>query len=402
MKWKPLLVITCCVLLTGCWDRVELNDVSIVAGIAVDKGKEKRFCLTVEAINASQFSKTPGGDAAPVATFTLEGDTVAELSRKMNVGFSRRLIFSHTRVLYISEEIAREGLIDFLDFLDRSGQFRNDFNILITRGNEASDFTKITYPVQKVPSLKVHKQAQSITEEWGGDPNVRLTDFIASVTATGKSAVASSVEITGDPAKGEKMSNNSSTHVDAMVELRGMGVFKQDKLIGFLSLEDTRNYYWTQELKSTNLSVPCGKTKDGVVPYDAIRVMLTFSKLKVDLVNGKPVLKVDIVGESRLEATQCTKDLALISTYEDIENRINRHVEEQITATIKKVQQQYKQDIFGFGEAFNRQHHKGYLKVEKKWNEEFAQADVAVNVNLHMRRSGIRGKGFLSEVPREE
>lgn len=146
-------------MLSGCWDRIELNDVSIVTGLAVDKGKERKFMMTVELINASQFSKNSGGQSAPVTTFSLEGDTVAELLQQMNFGVARRLIFSHTRVLYISEEIAREGMIEFLDFLDRSGEFRNDFNIVVTRGSDARKYTTISYPVQKVPSLKLHKQA---------------------------------------------------------------------------------------------------------------------------------------------------------------------------------------------------------------------------------------------------
>ncbi|WP_338787698.1 hypothetical protein [Metabacillus sp. FJAT-53654] len=165
-------------LLTGCWDKEELNDVSIVTGIAVDPGEEKKYRMTVELVNSPEFGKQGSLGNTPVITYSLEGNSLSELSNKMNVGLTRKLIYSHTRIVFINEEIAREGLFGFLDFLERSGHFRNDFNILITKGNPASDFTKITYPIQKSPSLKLHKQINTFLEEWGGDPRVRLIGSI--------------------------------------------------------------------------------------------------------------------------------------------------------------------------------------------------------------------------------
>lgn len=394
----------CVFMLAGCWDRIELNDVSIVTGLAVDKGENTKYRLTLEVVNASQFSKNQmGGEAAPALTYSLEGDTISELLHKVNIGITRRLIFSHTRVLYISEKIAKEGILEFIDYLDRSGQFRNDFNIMVTKGEKAEAFVKVTYPIQKVPSLKIHKQTQSFTEEWGGDPGVRLTDFISALTSKGRNPVSATLVIAGDPKKGETSENNMKLSVDTLVELDGMAVFRADRLIGYLSVDETRNYYWTQKLKTTSMSVPCSdeENKFEDEKFIAVTVTETNTKLKVDYANGKPVLKVKINGETRIEATQCMNDLTKIDTYNDFEKKINRYVANHIRETIKKVQTEFGVDIFGFGDAFNRQHHKEYQKVEDKWDEVFAQADVEVDVNLHLRRSGVRGKTFISEIPRE-
>lgn len=390
--------------LTGCWDRIELNDVAIVTGLAVDKGKDMKYNLTVETVNAAQFSTNQmGGDASPAVTFSLEGNSVSELLHKMNVGLTRRLIFSHTRVLYISEEVAKEGVLEFLDYLDRSGQFRNDFNIAITQDEKAEAFAKITYPVQKVPSLKLHKQTQSFNEEWGGDPAVRLTDFISALTSLGRSPVSVAIKMVGDPEKGKSSGNNQSTEVETLVEMNGMAVFREDKLVGFLDLTDTRNYFWTQKLKYTSLSVPCGnlESRGKDQKYNDLRVTETFTQLKVDLKNGRPVLKVKITGETFIEATQCSEDITKIDTYNEFEKKTNQFVANEIQKTIEKVQSEYGVDIFGFGEVFNRQHHKEYLKVEKNWDDVFSEADVKVEVDLHLRRSGIRAKSFISEMPKE-
>jgi spore germination protein KC len=407
MNRKPFLLLVICMgFLTGCWDRVELNDISIVTGLAVDKGKEMKYKLTVEIVNASQFSKSQmGGEASPAITYSLEGNSVSELVHKMNIGITRRLIFSHTRVLYIGEEVAKEGVLEFLDYLDRSGQFRNDFNIVVTQGEKAEVFTKITYPVQKVPSLKMHKQTQSFIEEWGGDPAVRLTDFISAVTSLGRNPVAAAIKLKGDPKKGSSSENNQSLDIESLVEMNGMAVFQDDKLVGFLDLTDTRNYYWTQDLKNTSLSVPCAKqdeakSKDQL--FNDLRVTETYTQLKVDLKSGRPVLKVEITGETRIEATQCSDDITKIDTYNKFEKQTNQFVANEIQKTIEKVQEEYGTDIFGFGEVFNRQHHKEYKKVEKNWDEVFTQAEVEVESDLHLRRSGIRAKSFITEIPKQD
>ena len=402
MKKKlMLMMVICMAFLTGCWDRIELNDVAIVTGLAIDRGKDMKYLLTVESVNAAQFSKNQmGGDASPAVTFSLEGNSVSELLHKMNVGLTRRLIFSHTRVLYISEDVAKEGVMEFLDYLDRSGQFRNDFNIVVTQGEKAGAFTKITYPVQKVPSLKLHKQTQSFIEEWGGDPDIRLTDFVSALTSSGRTAVSAAIKMVGDPEKGMKSENNQSTDVDTLVKMSGMAIFKTDKLVGFLDLTDTRNYYWTQELKDTSLSVPCSNLEEEGKDqkYNDLRVTDTFTQLKVDMKNGRPILKVKIVGETYIEATQCSNDITKIDTYDIFEKETNQFVANEIQKTIEKVQTEFGVDSFGFGEVFNRQNHKEYKKVEKNWDEVFSKAEVEVEVDLHLRRSGIRAKSFISEM----
>lgn len=271
MIWKIIPIFSILTLLTGCWDKLELNDVSIITGIAIEKGEESQYKLTVSSINSEEFSKTGSAGNTPSTTFSLEGDSISELSNKMNVGITRKQIYSHTRILVIDEEIAREGMLEFLDFLERSGEFRNDFNILISKGVKAAEILRIAYPLQKDPSLKIHKQAESILDNWGGDPDVRLTDFISALVIQGRQPVTSVVTIKGDPKKGESVENNKKLNLDAIVIFDGVGIFKNDKLIGIGSLEDTRGYLWTQDIKQTNLSVPCN-TEEDKKKYNDIRI----------------------------------------------------------------------------------------------------------------------------------
>lgn len=400
MKKNPfILSIFSLLLLTGCWDKTELNDVSIATGIAVDKGEEKKYKLTVEVVNSSEFSKQGAEGNAPVVTFSQEGNSLSELANKMNVGLIREVIYSHTRVLYINEEVAKEGILGFLDYLERSGHFRNDFNILITEG-PASDYTKITYPVQKSPSLKVHQQIKTLLNEWGGDPHIQLTDFIEAIISKGRSPVASAIIINGDPKKGASTENNKEIEVGARVEMDGIAIFDNEKLVGKISLEDARNYLWTQSLEKTSLTIPCEKdeTKENI----DVRIIHSHSKLRTSYKNGMPIFHVDINGEGRLQGTECRKDITKLDVFLEYEKNMEEHIKKEVTNTIQKVQEKHGVDIFGFGDALNRSQPKKFKEVENKWNEEFIKGEVEVHVDMHLLRNGIKNKSFLSDIPSAE
>jgi spore germination protein KC len=395
-KWilSPLVV----VLLTGCWDKVELNDVSIITGIAIEKGEEANFKMSVSSINSTELSKTSATGNTPSTVFSLEGNSVSELSNKMNIGLTRKQIYSHTRIVVIDEEIAKEGMLEFLDFLERSGEFRNDFNILISKGVKASDVLKITYSVQKDPSMKIHKQSQALLTEWGGDPGVRLTDFISSLVVEGKHPVASVVTIQGDSKKGASVDNNKMLDPEALVVIEGLGIFEYDKLVGVLTMEDTRSYLWTEDLKQTNLSVPCNEENEEKRSFNDIKVISTSSKKETKYKAGKAELIIKIIGEADLVGTQCTDPLTEPKTFEKYEKQTENFIEDEIKKTIKKVQEEYQIDIFGFGVSLNRSNHKAFKKIKNNWDQYFSEANVKVEAKIFLRRSGIRNDSFIKDL----
>ncbi|NRD78649.1 Ger(x)C family spore germination protein [Bacillus sp. BRMEA1] len=380
------------VLLSGCWDQRELSDVSVAIGMAVDKGEKEKYRLSVEGINATELNSKTAGGFTPSVVFTIEGDTIAELAQKMNVGASKHVIYSHMRTFVMSEEIAREGLISFLDYLERNREIRDDFNILISRGVSPDDILKVTYPLQKSSSLKLHTQLQSMVDVWGGDPNVRLNDVIQALTSPGKQPVMAAVSVRGNPKKGGSLDNLKMVTPNAMVVLDSLAIFKNYKLIGYVSLDDTRNYLWAEDkLSRTALSVPCGKDK-----FLAAQIYNSKTRKKAKMVRGIPVINISINSEAYIDAVQCSDDLTQVKTYEKYQKLAEEEIKRKVSATIKKVQQKYGSDIFGFGEDVYHQDYRNFKKVQNNWDKSFKEAIVHVYVKVQLRRSGIRTKSMLS------
>ncbi|WP_110114595.1 Ger(x)C family spore germination protein [Bacillus sp. CGMCC 1.16541] len=388
------LLICCMTLLSGCWDLVELSELSIVSGLAVDKGENSRYKISVEGVNATQLNPKTGGSATAAVVYSVEGDDIAELTQKMNTGLSRHLIYSHMRAVVISEEIAKEGVSDFFDFLERNREVRNDFNIVIAKGTEADEVLSMTYPLQRVSSTKINTQLEALQKEWGGDPGVRLKDMIEALLSQGKEPVAAAVVIEGSPKKGESIENIQKVKLDAIVKSDGLAVFKGGKLIGYLNIEDTRNYLiLADRLKRTTFTIPCGKND-----YFAVRVYHNDTTIHVKDRRGTPEAKVNLIMEAYIDSVSCKKDLGKAETYRELEKLAQNHIATQVEQTVQKTQQEYGADIFGFGEKMFVQDYQSFKKVKDEWNEKFTTMKVDVEAVVKIRRSGIDRGIFIGQT----
>ncbi|WP_062046756.1 hypothetical protein [Bacillus sp. JCM 19034] len=166
-KWLCIIVIVCS--LAGCWDRKEINEVSIVSGITLEKETSGDITLTVEVVNSPELSQQAEG-FTPVITYSDTGKTMSELLNKMNKGLARNLVFSHLQTVIIDENLAREGIGPYLQYIEKDARFRSDFILLVSKGVKASDVVKTAYPVHKVPSLKLFNQFETVKERWGDFP----------------------------------------------------------------------------------------------------------------------------------------------------------------------------------------------------------------------------------------
>lgn len=381
----------CAFLLTGCWDQRELSTITVITGMAVDKGKNGKYKLSCEGINAQELNAKTSSGYSPALVLSLEGNTISELTQKMSIQGSRNLVYSHMRTLIISEEVARKGMMDFLDYLERNREIRDDFNILISRNVKAADVLRVSYPFQKSTSLKLFSQLETMVKNWGGDPNVRLKDVINAWRSDGRQPIMAAVKIQGDPKKGINVDNMKKLTPDALVVLDSLAVFKKSKLLGFLSITDSRNYLWVEDnLVRTAMSVPCGKNR-----YIAVQFYNSKTRTKSQIVFGRPEIHVNIRAESYLDGTQCLDDLSKVATYKKYEKMVERKVRDEVQKTIRMTQQKYHVDIFGFGELAMRQDYQDFKKIKNHWDESFTDAKVSVHVKVNLRRSGIRTRTLL-------
>lgn len=130
--------------------------------------------------------------------------------------------------------------------------------------------------------------------------------------------------------------------------------------------------------------------------YSSVRVTESQTEITSKWKNNKPAIHVGIKAEGYLEGTQCYKSVDKLGTIEKYEKLVNKVLSQEISNSISHVQSQYESDIYGFGEAMRRQDYDSFMKIKDKWDQEFSKADIKVDVDFVLRRSGIRSKSFLT------
>src|SRR5699024_9410507 len=72
-----------------------------------------------------------------------------------------------------------------------------------------------------------------------------------------------------------------------------------------------------------------------------------------------------------------------------IEDACSKTIEENIKASVKKVQKENGIDIFGFGIVFHRKYPEQWQEIEDNWDEIFADADFEIEVETKIIRTGL-------------
>lgn len=400
MKHRPfimLLMILSIVLLSGCWDRAELQDLDIVSAIGIDEGSddvENRYQVTVQIVNEGQISgATQTGQAgmSPVTTYSATGSTISEAIRKIAPMAPQDLFFPHVQLMVIGEKMARnEGIQDLFDLIERDSQFRTLFPILIVRDHTAKTLLQITTPLESIPSTKIVGGLESSKKVWGEYASTRADQVIQQLN--GEQANITGVVINGNPEEGNNLTNIQRITPEADVEIKGLAIFKKGKLKEWLEEDTARGATWiNNELTETIVNLDCEKDKKGL----AVDIMRSNAKIKSKIKNKKPVIHLTIRTEGHISEVHCPVDLSKHKTIEKLEKQLEKEIKEEVMLAIEAAKEQ-KADIFRFGETINRKDPKLWKKIEGKWSDEiFPETEVNVNIKAFIRRSGLRTKSYI-------
>lgn len=398
MKRRALLL--CMVILiqlfvTGCWSRRELNDLAIAVGIGIDKIGDQ-YQVSAQVVLPSQIAGSKGGSPqSPVNLYKATGNTVYEALRKITTLSPRKIYISHLRILVLGEALAKEGISDVLDFMSRDTEIRNDYFIVVAKDTKAEDALKILTSLEKIPAVRLFSSLETSEKQWAPTSTVTLGTLITELVSKGKDPILTGVVINGNVDVGQTQKNVET--VDSPTELKysGLAVFKEDKLIGWLNPEESKVYnYLTNKVKSTIFYIQCPEGKK--VSLDVFKAR---SKIKGSMHNDKPEISIEQHIESDIGEVQCRNlDLTNPKTITELEQIANQKVVHLFETTIKKVQQEYKSDIFGFGEVIHRSDPQAWKKLKDNWDQTFVNLPVSVKTDIKIRQLGKVTNSFLEEM----
>lgn len=126
----------CSLLLSGCWDDIQLRDTTFVYGVGLDLAETNhlRGTYVIQKVrNANQ-----GGGEKVEDVISAEGDSIFEVSRSADMKVTGMLRFRSIRVIVIGKEIARQDLFTLLEPVLRSRATPLTMKVVLADGT-ASD-----------------------------------------------------------------------------------------------------------------------------------------------------------------------------------------------------------------------------------------------------------------------
>lgn len=396
MQMKKIIVsFLILISLTGCWNYKELNDYSIVTGIAIDK-KDDEYEVSVLISNAAKSSGDNNDNSqSQIVVYSAKGDSIFEAFKNIGLISPKEIYIGSFSILVVSEEVARSGLENAVDLFVRYTNSRNNFYVAVARDAKAKDTLKIVTPLASFPSQNIADNLKSTTDLQGTIAKLSFNDLLSILLRSGVEPTINSLTIVGDPDEGEKKENLESSEPDAYVKLGNLAIFKGDKLVD-----------WSTHDESLGINIINNKISEMYLTlnYDDGYVVVdtnSFSTdIKVELKDNKPVVNINTKGEARIIEVRGNINLEDSKVIEDLQKKSNKKIKSHINKAIQLAIQN-KTDIFGFGLRFYQNYPKYYKSVKDSWNEDLDKVDFNIKSNLILKTK-VTSKNSLEEIHNEK
>ncbi len=416
MKLISMLLIAV-VLFSGCTNVTEVDEKSFVTAIGFDKGEIYNYRFTFVFTSPAKDNSKKGG-AEEDETIVIEAPSIYSAIEQINNFKSKTIELTHTQTLIFSEELAREGISDYIYMLVRSNHFRPNTYVCITDKSSMEFLEKIN-PVQ---TYHLEKYFQMIFSKLsaGNKGDLYLYDSYFRLLGEGKASVlpycslnniqylSENEEPTENPSdepreeseKDKKITGHFASYTDdfAINTIAGETISKSDNPAEIQSVAVLKNGQFncvlgrvetialqmiTNGFPSSYVTVSNPESPSSMVTCYLSRKKNT--KIDISCANT-PVIDVKINLEG--DFVQVGQYADCIKNTSDFEEYLEVKIENVINAFLLKISRDINCDICGFSEVAKS----NFLTVEKwkdyNWAERFSKALFNVDVEVTMRTYG--------------
>ncbi|WHY67816.1 Ger(x)C family spore germination protein [Neobacillus sp. SuZ13] len=394
-------VIVC--LLTGCWDRQEIEDKAYVIGLGLDRSKDEgKILVTMLLANPEVGSMQGGGGSTekPREIVSFDANDFIAAKATGNSVISRDISYELLKIIVVSEEYAKdkEFIRKFYDIL-KDKDIRLDCHLAISK-EKASE-----YFINNQPKMETrpHKYFQFMINhgiENGFIPDSTLfrffttlergTDFFLAMYTTAAMEKNPQIKSEDEYMAGQL---DATGELDA-TQFIGSAVFRNGMMIDKLTGQETRNINILDD--STNIhdilvDIPDPFSDDQL--QFAARVMKTESnKVEMDLKGQRPKIFITIPLKIEIISNPSMVNYTEKKNQQIVKKQIAAHIKTLNEKLLKKTQTKFKGVPYPLS-MYARKYF-GTIQEYKKfnWGKSYQKADIHVKVDVEIVDYGKRIK----------
>lgn len=414
-------------LLSGCWDSLEIEEKGFVSAIAIDlANSESKFQMTTPNLqnqltqepnqelqqqgNETQLqrderifnlnkdedygqnennkfkltqqlvvppglgsSQNSGSNIRPAfQNFSETGDTVIEMNRDMIKRAGRITNVTHLNVVLFSEAVAQEEHLfaELMDIFLREKEMLRSVKVAIVK-DHAGDFLNIVPENEKIPGQYISKLLEN------------------------KSNLEIATPITTGDLQGLLLSKKSFAIpllniVDATsLNYLGLSIYNgtEKKVVGILNGDNAKglNFIHTKDQTGTlNL-----KLNDNDITLEILEVSSKISLKNADKNNLK--FNVSINAEAGIAEQHGSLDMLKQQNYDDLKKALEKKIKEITTNTVSFLQNEVETDLLGLNTHLYKYHYPFWTSIKDDWEDGelyFSQSTVNIDVNVNIEKPG--------------
>jgi len=268
-------------LLSGCSDYKELNNLAIVNTIGIDK-KDNNYKLCIEVLNTD---KENGKNKIYYST----GKTINEAINKVNNKSPKIIYGGHLDKIIVSKDILNDKKIDLVDSFFRLTEVKDEFDFFVAKDNDACDIVK---SLSKLPNNSSSRLQKNSKENRSTSSYTNIDVFISNYLKTGIDPVISVLNI-----------KDNEVYID------NIAITKNGKVIKYLDTKESIGYNLIRN-EIDKISIPISY-KD---KYSTIKINKSTTKNKVIKNNNKYIIEININIEAYLTEYNFDLDLTKNNT----------------------------------------------------------------------------------------
>ncbi|GFZ29847.1 hypothetical protein CSC2_03730 [Clostridium zeae] len=370
------LIFMCSTILTGCIDKTELNEIALVIGIGIDKDKDgESLLVTLELTNpnTNKESQDSPGKANSSILETSKGKNLSDALQNFTQISTLAIDFTHIQVIVMSKSLCVEGIDGVIDYVSRDRQFRN-LNWILMAEDSARDVLKTKIPSDDITSLGLSNMMNKLRKN-GSILPVDLNRFIIGFKSQVRASLAPVVRVekTEDEPKGR-------------IKIEKTAVFKNDRLVGVLTTEESKYLAWFHRRIKGNLVVSPIKSaskNENIV----VQIFKEDTKINTNIKDDGVSFEIKCIATAEIkELTNLKLNSAVINR---IETNTEQILEVQLSELINKCQTNLNADIIGFAEIIYNNNPEKWGSMKENWDEIFPNTKYKVSFDVTLKKLGM-------------
>lgn len=358
---------------------VEINDRTFVTSILVDKATNGQIELTLTFFLPNRLPSSQAGGITssgnPYTALSYTGRNISEAYHNAQVDLSRKITFGHAQVLIIGEEMAKEGILNILEFIIREPSL-NINQVIYVSPSKAKDIIPMVPAFENSQTKILLGYAQNKIAL-----NTTPKDFLE--TDNGD-MIVSRLKV------GKKKMLSEKGKEAVWVGTDGVALFHQYKMVGKIASNQARGAFWLRDTVEDFLISIKSPTDQKNISIIAKQAKTKIRPSKKDPFTFDVYIKVG----GNISESDSSIELQKKENIHILERIAIRNIKNRIEETFQ-TSKKAGADAFELGEYLSWYKPKIWKNVKEDWQTIYQdQVKLNIHVDFMLQHTGTEGNPF--------